>query len=1246
MVNDTIQRTEGLSQRKTLPNNTEQTETDEHIKPFRSLAPIDDADTMGNYCKALAWALENREENDIKNIALTGPYGSGKSSILKTFVRKAKKSHQNLHFLHISLATFKEEITAKTNNKNTDEKVQSTNDGQTNTSEDETLLLRQIEYSILQQIFYHVKHEDIPHTRFRKQRSLSEEAARKWTSGIFLFTIALLFEVYHKQFWDTLRITPIPALQIYYHGIAWLFIGICGYNFIKQSVNSLHTIKLRKFNLKNAEFAIDNSFEKSILNEHLDEILYFFDATRYNVVIIEDLDRFNKTEIFTKLREINQLINNKEGRKSTVTFIYAVRDNMFLDRNRTKFFDFIIPVIPVVSPSNSNDILRRLVNENKYKINSDLLDGIAAYVDDMRLLYNIMNEFYIYHHSLNEKLDQNKLLALILYKNTYPSDFVALSKREGELYTALNEKELSISTNTEKIDQEIGKLKEEKKDLESIQFMNEKDLRKLYILECLTTKDPTIEFHIDGKQLDFEDMLEEGLFRNLVNGKAKQIIIKEDNVVTVPITTDDFKFIQKRVDENFTYDQKLEQIKKVRVGEISKIDDQILQLEQKKLILRQGSIRELMESDLLNLTILEHKQQQLVSILLRSGYIDEYYESYISIFYAESISRTDADFLLNVQARIQTDFDYVLTHCDALINRIKPIEFEREFVLNFGLVDFLLTKKAPVKVRNKVFKFLSNESEISLAFLDGYLIRGKRVDQFMNALAYQWSGMWSYLIKEASVNKNIDKPALDLDYYFQLIIQHANVADIAKMAENSALVDYISNRSDFLTIPAKGTKLNDVIRLLNIKFKDLDLEKSPEHLVEFIFSGSFYEININMLHKWFILKDGFNENEFWSQNYSRINDSFELDPVIEYIGYNLPQYIGNVWLNLDKNQQEHSYVFEEFLQSNDLSHELKYAIIKKCSSRIENIDHFEDSALISLLLNENKVEATWLNLLKYYDRNGQNFDSIIIAFLNFEENAFDLQIETLDGKNKIDNAVVHKFGEELLLCNQINDKYYGDLIASIPWSYNSGLAFEKLSKRKVEHLLDLLEPSWENFRIIKNHFPSLRADLLEKNPEDFVKEIDEYRLDSDDIETIITSPGFSVEQKSIVIESNAFLILNDSTLLEEIAIIGYNNEELILADSIIRAILKNETIPVEQRIGFTYRIFENMSRFEQQTILQNWEEPYNVIGSNTGTAILKRNKVNLDFAAFLKRIGTVKKVELMAKTIKLSNDNDHLLLAI
>ena len=85
------------------------------------------------------------------------------------------------------------------------------------------------------------------------------------------------------------------------------------------------------------------------------------------MVLLEDLDRFKQQNIFVKLREINHLINNSEEVKQPVRFIYALGDEMFKDEEiKTQFFDFIIPIIPIVDVSNSGKKLRKYLNHEEH----------------------------------------------------------------------------------------------------------------------------------------------------------------------------------------------------------------------------------------------------------------------------------------------------------------------------------------------------------------------------------------------------------------------------------------------------------------------------------------------------------------------------------------------------------------------------------------------------------------------------------------------------------------------------------------------------------------------------------------------------------------------------------------------------------------------------------------------------------------------------------------------------------------
>lgn len=83
----------------------------------------------------------------IKNIAITGPYGAGKSSIIQTLER----DYPTFKYLNLSLATLRaDEMPSKSDVSETD--TSDNNKSITSDSDQIESLNRRIEYSILQQI--------------------------------------------------------------------------------------------------------------------------------------------------------------------------------------------------------------------------------------------------------------------------------------------------------------------------------------------------------------------------------------------------------------------------------------------------------------------------------------------------------------------------------------------------------------------------------------------------------------------------------------------------------------------------------------------------------------------------------------------------------------------------------------------------------------------------------------------------------------------------------------------------------------------------------------------------------------------------------------------------------------------------------------------------------------------------------------------------------------------------------------
>ena len=424
-------------------------------KHISLLSPIDDFKRHKEYIIRLKNAID---QPNVFNIALTGSYGAGKSSILKTF----KAYYPEYHYVNVSLASFVE-----INMSESDSTPKSKEDS----------FEEQLEYSIVQQLFYHVKATNIPESRFGRIERTSSRKRILMTVSILVFVVANLFLFCQEQLAKFFLI-PTEVLKssfLFGLSICVFILGICVILF--QLILFIKKISIKNLTLDKATLEFEEKKNVSIMNRYLDEILYLFQEKKYNVVIFEDIDRFENTHIFTKLRELNLILNQSEEIGRRIIFLYALKDDIFANaEERTKFFDYIVPVIPFVNVSNSGDLFRRKIANlhiPEAEVRSSFITDISAFVNDMRVLTNVVNEFDLYRNLLDKKLNKEKLLAMILYKNLYPTDFSLLHQNKGVVYETF--------MFTDKIRNEIKKddrARLEEIDLE-IQAINEECLRNL-----------------------------------------------------------------------------------------------------------------------------------------------------------------------------------------------------------------------------------------------------------------------------------------------------------------------------------------------------------------------------------------------------------------------------------------------------------------------------------------------------------------------------------------------------------------------------------------------------------------------------------------------------------------------------------------------------------------------------------------------------------------------------------------------
>ena len=439
-------------------------------------------------------------------------------------------------------------------------------------TEQKEILNRKIEFSILQQIVYRKTLGTLPFSRLKKIRHFSTHTIHTMAMYIVgaILLMAFALKVNFMQvpvFYEMLNI-PVE-IQNLISLICIVLLSVMMYETVVYIIKNYGGIRLQKISVGGNE--IDIHDDGSIFNRHLDEILYFFQCTDYNVVVIEDLDRFNTTDIFLKLRELNHLINKSEMIGRTIKFVYAVKDDMFKDSSRSKFFDYITTVIPVITTTNSKDMLKRALKEQGHdgEVADDDIRDIAFHIDDMRLLYNIVNEYHQYTQRLDKNgqhLEAKKMLAMMTVKNYHPHDFSELHNRRGRLYNILSpqtkRKFVDIAINKRLLER-IKQAEEQLAAYDATCHLQEKELRLAYLVaiyEKFTAG--TFAIIVDDTDYTLSQIADDaGLFEELIS--KDNIHYKYSNHYNNCRKDDlyiNFHDIEKTVNEHFTYHQRVEQI--------------------------------------------------------------------------------------------------------------------------------------------------------------------------------------------------------------------------------------------------------------------------------------------------------------------------------------------------------------------------------------------------------------------------------------------------------------------------------------------------------------------------------------------------------------------------------------------------------------------------------------------------------------------------------------------------------------
>lgn len=680
----------------------------------------------------------------IKNIAIAGPYGAGKSSIIQTLER----DYPSFEYLNISLATLRTDEVA-TKSDESDKKSSDNNQVSKIDNDQIESLNRRIEYSILQQIIYKEESEKVPNSRLRRIRHFKTSELIKY--GISIIVFLLCFFIVFEPTW--LRVETFYSKFNFGKANFWIDLGCAvimvleSFMFIQKLIQAYSNSKLNKLNLKDGEIELA---ETSIFNKHLDEILYFFQVTKYNVVVIEDVDRFGTTDIFLKLRELNQLINESNVIGRAVVFLYAVKDDLFINEDRVKFFDYIVTVVPTINPSNSKDKLKNLLSEKGHtNFNDDDLSEMGFFIQDMRLLINIVNEYDQYHKRLikeNANLDCTKLLGMIVYKNFFPRDFAKLHRREGNVFQVMQLKDAFVSFAQADIIQREKSIEDLLESSKKDSHLKIQELRRFFMEQfCNKIRNTVLSITIDSNSYSPTDIANnDNLFNTFL--KQKKVSYRYS---TGYYSTDVADIDVQKLYSSTGFDRR------VKALELNQDPERYTEIKHgllsEKLAVSSLKIHELFAKYSINeLTeYINMDLPDLIDIFVRRGYIDEDYYDYISYFYEGMISISDRDTLIDIKRQRKGDYLKHIDHIENFVKELKPYNFTSDSILYVELLDYLVvTSSNSSNEYLTLFYKRLNRKTAPLKFLVTYYFKGKQPETvFGQFIANNPQSTWQQIQK-------------------------------------------------------------------------------------------------------------------------------------------------------------------------------------------------------------------------------------------------------------------------------------------------------------------------------------------------------------------------------------------------------------------------------------------------------------------------------------------------------------------
>nr|WP_242488287.1 DNA-binding protein [Pseudomonas sp. TH34] len=731
-----------------------------------------------------------------------------------------------------------------------------------------------IQQEIVKQLLYREYPSRTPGSRFRRI-----ERFRWWraigTSVLLGFVAAVIFLLTGWTVKIASVFTPDLDIGVWAHAVIWSAAALITLLVSWLFYGKLH---IQQFSAGSATVTLNES-SVSYFDQYLDEIVYFFEVSDRDVVLFEDIDRFNDSHIFETLRALNTLLNASPQIKKPIRFIYAIKDSIFdrigleiegrklntevlttddpaqaeaIRANRTKFFDLVIPVVPFITHRSARNLALKLLGQVEHQVAPELLDLATQYVPDMRLLKNVRNEFIVFRDRIFSgdgkqlNLSETDLFAMMLYKSTHLADFETIRLGHSKLDMLYKLSRELVTENIKRIEGELRVLRQK------ITRINWAATRSNQLGERLLAhvqrtaeasgfRTQNATFSLAGATKSSKDLKGAQFWTTLVSPdenlvleyydhyQGRTLSFTRDSLVGAlgdPLDAESWNEADRETLAEQT-DEKMEEMRFLRSADlgdlVKRTEFLVLYKESKqsfeaiaKIILTPG----------------------LAYQIVRAGYINRNFTLYTSTFHGDRVGSAATNFIIHHVERDLMDQHFELgpEDVDAVVRERGKSSLKEPSLYNIAILDHLLAKH--IDAADIMIHSLVGLGERQASFLQAYLAAGNECLRLIERFTVASTQALTYLVSQA-----------DLDDSSRLALVNVALAHLtpSKQRIDSAVSSYLTaHYAEFTaltsdaTVPVQAERISVLFRDASITVPRLELLGSQTR-ASFV-SRNLYEI--------------------------------------------------------------------------------------------------------------------------------------------------------------------------------------------------------------------------------------------------------------------------------------------------------------------------------------------------------------------------------------------------------------------